>query len=111
MICPKMGVKKCLPWLAPLLFCGLALGQNAGLRVTDPIPSRDGSIVTSEPAIYLRGTLSSRGEDRRVLWESSRGFSDLATVPRADNGTYRSLEHRLSGSVASRNQPYTDQGA
>jgi len=44
------------------------------------MPSRDGTSVTSEPAIPLKGTLAWKGGDNRVLWESSRGFSDLAAV-------------------------------
>jgi hypothetical protein len=75
-----------LSWLAPLLFCGLAFSQNSALRITDPIPSRDGTIVTSEPALTLEGTLAWTGRDRRVLWESSRGFSDLARVSLAADG-------------------------
>ena len=74
-----------LSWSAYLIFCGLAFSQNGVLRVTEPTPSKDGTIITSDPAIYLKGTLTSAGEDRRVLWESNRGFSDLATVTLADD--------------------------
>jgi hypothetical protein len=75
-----------LSWSASLLFWGLAFGQNSVLRVIDPAPSKDGTIITTEPAIYLRGTLTSAREDARVLWESNRGFSDLATVALTDDG-------------------------
>ncbi len=58
----------------------MALCQNAALRLTEPAPSKDGTILTNEPAILLKGTLAWTGGDRRILWESNRGFSDLATV-------------------------------
>ncbi len=73
-------------WLAPWLLCSSAFSQNAFLRITEPAPSKDGTIVTSEPAIYLKGTLASQSGQNRVLWESNRGFSDLATVRLADEG-------------------------
>lgn len=72
-----------LAWLAPLLLCNLAFSQNAALRITEPAPARDGSIVSDQPAIELQGTWSGRG---RILWESNRGFSDLAAVHFADDG-------------------------
>jgi hypothetical protein len=64
----------------------LAFSQNGALRLTEPKPSKDGTIITSEPALNLQGTLAWKGGDRRVLWESNRGFSDLATVRLADDG-------------------------
>jgi hypothetical protein len=73
-----------LVWL-PLLFCGLAFGQNGALRITEPAPRKDGTIVTSEPALALKGTLSWTGGDMRVLWKNYRGFSDLATVTVAED--------------------------
>jgi len=72
--------------LAPLLLCVSGFSQNSGLRITEPAVSKDGTIVTSEPAVTLHGTLSSKGGNQRILWESSRGFSDLATVRLADDG-------------------------
>jgi hypothetical protein len=69
-----------------LILCGSVFSQNGDLRVTEPEPSKDGTIVIQEPAIYLRGTLSWRGGDQRVLWESNRGFSDMATVRLMDDG-------------------------
>ena len=86
MTCRNARVVGCLSWLTPLLFCGLAFSQNSALRVTEPAPSKDATIVTSEPAILLKGTLSGTSGDMRVLWESNRGFSDLATVALADGG-------------------------
>jgi hypothetical protein len=74
-----------LSWSAYLIFCGLAFSQNGVLRVTEPTPSKDGTIITSDPAIYFKGTLTPAGEDLRVLWESNRGFSDLASVTLADD--------------------------
>ena len=65
-------------WLA--LSGSLAFAQNAALRVTEPVPQRDGTIMTREPAIQLKGTLSGSGGDTRILWTNQRGFSDLATV-------------------------------
>ena len=73
-------------WLAPLLFCSIALSQNGALRLTEPTPAKDGTFVTSNPAIHLTGTLAWAGGDKRVLWESNRGFHDLATVNLADDG-------------------------
>jgi len=67
------------------LFCGLTFAQNSALRIEEPVPTKDGTIVTSEPAIALKGTLSWTGGDRRVLWESNRGFSDLASVNLAND--------------------------
>jgi hypothetical protein len=72
-------------WSAPLLFGGLAFGQNGALHITEPTPGKNGTIVTHEPEISLKGTLSWKGGDRRVMWESSRGFSDLAAVHLADD--------------------------
>ena len=86
-----------LNWLLPLLFCSPAFSQNGALRVTDPVPSKDGTIVTKDSAISLRGTLSYTGGDMRVLWESSRGFSDLATVTLADDG--RTVQWRSTAPV------------
>jgi hypothetical protein len=68
-----------------LLFCSLAFSQNGALRITDPAPSKDGTIVTNTPAISLKGTLAWSGGDMRVLWKNERGFSDLATVTLADD--------------------------
>jgi hypothetical protein len=79
-------VARRLSWAASLLFCGLAISQESALRVTEPTPSQDGTIVTTEPAIYLKGTLAAAGEDVRVLWENNRGFSDLATVKLVGEG-------------------------
>jgi hypothetical protein len=73
-------------WLTPLLFCVSAFSQSGDLRITEPAMSKDGTIVTSEPAVTLTGTLSSTVGDQRILWESSRGFSDLAIVRLADDG-------------------------
>ena len=88
MTCSQTLVIQRFPWLIPLLFCGLALGQVSALRVTEPAPSKDGTIVTNEPAIYLKGILTSTSGDSSVLWESNRGFSDLAIVgPAADAKT------------------------
>jgi Astacin (Peptidase family M12A)/Abnormal spindle-like microcephaly-assoc'd, ASPM-SPD-2-Hydin len=50
------------------------------------MPSKDGTIVTGEPAIYLKGTVAAQSGENRVWWESNRGFSDLATVRSADEG-------------------------
>ena len=86
MTCPRTLVVRSFSWLVPLIFCGLALGQNGALRITEPAPSKDGTLVTDEPAIALRGTLAWTGGDRRVLWESSRGFSDLAIVTEGHDG-------------------------
>lgn len=58
----------------------LAYGQSGALRLTEPAPPRDGTIVTSQPAIHLHGTLAWQGGDMRVEWVSNRGFSDLAAV-------------------------------
>src|ERR1700722_11018745 len=71
--------------LASVMFCGLAFGQNGALRLTEPTPGKDGTLVTNEPAISLKGTLAWAGGDRRVLWGSCGGFSDLAPVPLADD--------------------------
>jgi len=71
-----------LPWLS----CGLAFAQNGALRITDPLPSKDGTVVTSDPAISLRGTLAWSGGDMRVLWRSNRGFRDLASEAVAADG-------------------------
>jgi hypothetical protein len=75
-----------LAWLAPLFLGGLTFGQNGALRVTEPPPSKNAAIFTSEPAIPLQGTLSWTGGDMRVLWQSNRGFSDLAAVTVAEDG-------------------------
>ena len=75
-----------LAWLAPLFLGGLTFGQNGALRVTEPPPSKNAAIFTSEPAIPLQGTLSWAGGDMRVLWQSNRGFSDLAAVTVAEDG-------------------------
>jgi hypothetical protein len=83
--CPHTYLIKRRSWLTAFFLCGLAFAQNRALRITEPTPSKDGSIVTSEPAISLKGTLSWTGGDRRVLWESNRGFSDLAAVHLADD--------------------------
>jgi hypothetical protein len=74
-----------LSWLIPLVFCGSSFGQNGALRITEPTPSKDRTFVTNEPAISLQGTLAWTGGDQRMLWESSRGFSDLAAVHLADD--------------------------
>jgi hypothetical protein len=63
-----------------MLLCVSAFSQSGDLRITEPAVSKDGTIVTSERAVTLTGTLSSKGGDQRILCESSRGFSDLATV-------------------------------
>jgi hypothetical protein len=68
-----------------LFFCRLAFSQNDALRITEPTPSRDGTIVTGSPAISLQGTLAWTGGDMRVLWKNDRGFSDLATVALTDD--------------------------
>ena len=73
-----------LTWL-PLLSVSLAFGQNGALRITEPVPQKDGTIVTGEPAIRLKGTLSWTGGDTRVLWTNQRGFSDLAAVTVAED--------------------------
>jgi hypothetical protein len=71
-------------WI-PLFCCGLAFGQNRALRITEPAPPKDHTIMTSEPSIQLKGTLDWAGGDMRVLWKNERGFSDLATVKLADD--------------------------
>ncbi len=73
-------------WFAPLIFCGLAFGQHAAMRVTEPAPAKDGTIVTNESGLRLKGTLTVSDPGTRILWESNRGFSDLATVQLADDG-------------------------
>jgi hypothetical protein len=83
---PNTRVLRRLTWLAPLLLGGLAFGQNGALRVTGPPPSKNAAIFTGEPAIPLKGTLSWTGGDMRVLWQSNRGFSDLAAVTVAGDG-------------------------
>jgi hypothetical protein len=75
-----------LPWLAPLLFCNVVFSQDGALRVTEPVPDKDGTIVTGMPAIPIKGTLSWTGGDMRVLWKNDRGFSDLAAVSLGDDG-------------------------
>ena len=72
-------------WLSPFLFGCIAFSQNGSLRLTEPTPSKDGTIVTSTPAITLKGSLSWNGGDTRVLWKNDRGFSDLATVSLASD--------------------------
>jgi astacin len=79
--CPNIRI---LTWL-PLLCGGLAFGQNGALRVVEPVPAKDGTIMTSEPSLSLRGTLAWTGGDMRVLWKNQRGFSDLATVTVAED--------------------------
>ena len=69
-----------------LIFSSLAFGQRLPLRVTSPTPAQDGTIVTSEPAIYLKGTFAATGADKRLLWESNRGFSDLIMARTAEGG-------------------------
>ena len=64
----------------------MAFGQNGALRLTSPVPSQDGTVFTSEPAISIRGTLRTAGGDRRVRWKSNRGFVDLATVAVSPGG-------------------------
>ena len=86
MIGPYTGVLRRLTWLFPLLLGGLAFGQNGALRVTEPPPSKNPTVFTSEPAMPLKGTLSWTGGDMRVLWQSNRGFSDLAAVTLAEDG-------------------------
>src|ERR1017187_250705 len=81
---PNTHVLSRFAWL-PLFFCGLAFGQNGALRVTEPAPSKNKTIVTSEPAIPIKGTLSWTGGDMRVLWQSDRGFSDLAAMTMAED--------------------------
>jgi len=71
-------------WIMPFLG-SLAFGQNGALRLTEPLTKKDHTVVTSEPAISLKGTLAWTGGDRRVLWMSNRGFSDLASVALADD--------------------------
>ncbi len=62
-----------LSWLAPLLFCSLAFSQNGALRVTEPAPSKDGTIVTSEPAIDLQGNSALDGQGQAcIVGEQSR---------------------------------------
>jgi hypothetical protein len=73
-----------LAWF-PLLYCSLAFGQNGALRITEPVPAKDRTIMTSDPSIQLKGTLAWTGGDMRVLWNNQRGFSDLATVKLADD--------------------------
>ena len=36
---PHLRIPKLSSWLAPLLVCGLALGQKSVLRITEPAPS------------------------------------------------------------------------
>jgi len=79
-ICSTLSDLKRLFWIAPMLSCGLAFSQNGSLLITEPTPSKDGTIVTSSPAISLKGTVAWAGGDMRVLWNNDRGFSDLATV-------------------------------
>jgi hypothetical protein len=69
-----------------LFFCSLAFGQTNALKITQPATSNGRTIVTTDPAISFEGTLAWSGGDRRVLWESNRGFSDLAAVSLADDG-------------------------
>ena len=85
MICPSQRIPVPLFSVLSLLFPVLAFGQDGALRVIDPAPSKDGTIVTTEAALSLKGTLAWKGGDKRVLWESNRGFSDLATVTLADD--------------------------
>jgi len=68
-----------LVWL-PLLLNTRALAQNGALRILEPVPSKDGTVMTSEPAIRLKGTFAWTGGDMRVQWKNFRGFSDLASV-------------------------------
>jgi uncharacterized repeat protein (TIGR01451 family) len=74
--------------------CGLAFGQNAGLRIVEPVAKKGRTIVTGEPAIVLRGTLAWTGGDKRVLWKNQRGFSDLAAVTLSEDG--HTLEWRTA---------------
>ena len=64
----------------PLLLCSTAFAQNGALRIVEPIAKKGHTIVTSEPAITLRGTLVWKGGDTRILWKNYRGFSDLMSV-------------------------------
>ena len=72
-----------LAWLP--LFGSLAFGQKGALRITEPVPATDHTIMTSEPSIRLKGTLAWSGGDMRVWWKNERGFRDLATVKLADD--------------------------
>jgi hypothetical protein len=63
-----------------MLFCGLAFSQTGTLLITEPTPAKDGTIVTSSPAISLKGTATWAAGDLRVLWQNDRGFSDLASA-------------------------------
>jgi len=83
--CSNLALLRLLFLFAPLLLSALSVAQTSALRVTEPPPSKDGSIVSAAPAIYLKGTLAWNGGDMRVLWKSNRGFSDLATVRLADD--------------------------
>jgi hypothetical protein len=70
-------IKK-LFWIAPFIFCTLAFSQDGALRLTEPKPAKDGTIFTSEPALTLKGTLASTGENKRVL----RAIAASAIWPR-----------------------------
>jgi uncharacterized repeat protein (TIGR01451 family) len=63
----------------------MAFGQHGALRVTEPKLPRDHTIMTTEPAIQLQGTLEWAGGDTRILWKNERGFSDLASVKVAED--------------------------
>ena len=80
MICSPLSDLKRLFWIAPMLFCGLAFSQTGTLLITEPTPAKDGTIVTSSPAISLKGTATWAAGDLRVLWQNDRGFSDLASA-------------------------------
>ena len=67
--------------------CTVLSGQERpALVVLDPVPNKDHTIFTSGPAISLRGAISGTANLMRVLWQSNRGFSDLAMVQRTAGG-------------------------
>ncbi len=94
-----------------MLFCSLAFGQNGALRITEPTPGKTGRSSPMSLQISLKGTLDWKGGDRRVIWESNRGFSDLATVTLA--GCSKTILWSSSAPVPLRrgNQSCADQGA
>ena len=66
--------------------------DRPALMVLEPTPNKDHTILTSSPAVLLRGTISGSAGLTRVLWQSTRGFSDLATVQRASGGVLRRMD-------------------
>jgi hypothetical protein len=58
--------------------CMAAFGGEMSIRIDEPLPPRNHTIISSAETIRLRGTLTG-GSAGAIIWESNRGFGDLVT--------------------------------